>query len=101
MSKMAVGDASKWLAAMCSHITNRCDDMVGYYSYYSNISRVDRKRKNWPSRFCPYLATNFVLTHNRPHFIVCHPKASSCQFISFISSSSYQLTGQFIEETDI
>ena len=33
----------EWLAAMCSHIPNRGEQMVRYYGYYSNVSRGRRK----------------------------------------------------------
>jgi len=35
--------ALEWLAAMCSHIPNRGEQMVRYYGYYSNVSRGKRK----------------------------------------------------------
>jgi hypothetical protein len=35
--------AMDWLAAMCSHIPNRGEQMVRYYGYYSNVSRGKRK----------------------------------------------------------
>jgi hypothetical protein len=35
--------ATDWLAAMCSHIPNRGEQMVRYYGYYSNVSRGKRK----------------------------------------------------------
>ena len=35
--------AMEWLAAMCSHIPNRGEQMVRYYGYYSNVSRGKRK----------------------------------------------------------
>jgi hypothetical protein len=31
--------ALEWLAAMCSHIPNRGEQLVRYYGYYSNVSR--------------------------------------------------------------
>jgi hypothetical protein len=34
-----VFDALDWLAAMCSHIPNRGEQMVRYYGFYSNVSR--------------------------------------------------------------
>ncbi len=37
--------AVEWLAAMCSHIPNRGEQMVRYYSYYSNVSRGKRQKK--------------------------------------------------------
>ena len=37
--------ALEWLAAMCSHIPNRGEQMVRYYGYYSNVSRGKRKEK--------------------------------------------------------
>jgi hypothetical protein len=35
--------ALEWMAAMCSHIPNRGEQMVKYYGYYSNVSRGKRK----------------------------------------------------------
>jgi hypothetical protein len=37
--------ALEWLAAMCSHIPNRGEQMVRYYGYYSNVSRGKRQKK--------------------------------------------------------
>ena len=33
----------EWLAAMCSHIPNRGEQMVRYYGWYSNVSRGKRQ----------------------------------------------------------
>jgi hypothetical protein len=38
-----VFDALEWLAAMCSHIPDRGEQMVRYYGYYSNVCRGKRK----------------------------------------------------------
>jgi hypothetical protein len=38
-----VFDALEWLAAMCSHIPDRGEQMVRYYGYYRNVSRGKRK----------------------------------------------------------
>ena len=40
-----VFDAPEWLAAMCSHVPNRGEQMVRYYGYYSNVSRGKRQEK--------------------------------------------------------
>jgi hypothetical protein len=37
--------AMEWLAAMCSHIPNRGEQMVRYYGYYSNVSRGKRQKE--------------------------------------------------------
>ena len=37
--------AMDWLAAMCSHIPNRGEQMARYYGYYSNVDRGKRKEK--------------------------------------------------------
>lgn len=37
--------AMEWLAAMCTHIPNRGEQMVRYYGYYSNVARGKRKAK--------------------------------------------------------
>ena len=36
-------DVSEWLAAICSHVPNRGEQMVRYYGYHSNVSRGKRK----------------------------------------------------------
>ena len=37
--------AMEWIAAMCSHIPNRGEQMVRYYGYYSNVSRGKRQKE--------------------------------------------------------
>ncbi len=39
-----VFDALEWLAAMCSHVPNKGEQMVRYYGYYSNVARGKRKK---------------------------------------------------------
>jgi hypothetical protein len=39
-------DPLEWMAAMCSHVPNKGEQMVRYYGYYSNVSRGNRKRQN-------------------------------------------------------
>ncbi len=41
-----VFDALEWLAAMCSHVPNKGEQMVRYYGYYSNVSRGKRKKQD-------------------------------------------------------
>jgi hypothetical protein len=41
-----VFDALEWLAAMCSHVPNKGEQMVKYYGHYSNVSRGKRKKQN-------------------------------------------------------
>jgi len=41
-----VFDAMEWLAAMCSQVPNKGEQMVRYYGYYSNVSRGNRKKHN-------------------------------------------------------
>jgi hypothetical protein len=40
-----VYDALEWMAALCSHVPNRGEQMVRYYGYYSNASRGKRRKK--------------------------------------------------------
>jgi hypothetical protein len=42
--KENVFDALEWLAAMCSHVLNKGEQMVRYYGYYSNASLGKRKK---------------------------------------------------------
>lgn len=39
-------DALEWLAAMCSHVSNKGEQMVRYCGYYSNVSRGKRKKSH-------------------------------------------------------
>jgi hypothetical protein len=39
-----ISPALEWLAAMCSHIPNRGEQMVRYYGHYSNVSRGKRQK---------------------------------------------------------
>jgi hypothetical protein len=39
-------DALEWLAAMCSHVPNRGEQMIRYYGFYSNLSRGKRKKED-------------------------------------------------------
>jgi len=32
-------DALEWLAAMCSHVPNRGEQMIRYYGFYSNVRK--------------------------------------------------------------
>ena len=41
-----LSDALEWLAAMCSHVPNRGEQMVRYYGYYSNVCRGNRQQEN-------------------------------------------------------
>jgi hypothetical protein len=37
-------EALEWLAAMCSHVPNKGEQMARYYGYYSNVSWGKRKK---------------------------------------------------------
>jgi hypothetical protein len=41
-----VFDALEWLAAMCSHVPNKGEQMVRYYGHYSNVARGKRKMQD-------------------------------------------------------
>ena len=45
-ARQKVFDALEWLAAMCSHVPDKGEQMVRYYDYYSNVSRGKRNREN-------------------------------------------------------
>ena len=49
-----VFDALEWLAAMCSHVPNRGEQMARYYGYYSNVSRGKRQKEN-QDNLIPYI----------------------------------------------
>ena len=39
-------DALEWLAAMCSHVPNKGQQMVRYVGFYSNVARGKRKKND-------------------------------------------------------
>ena len=41
-----LGDALEWLAAMCSNVPNKGEQMVRYYGHYSNVARGKRKKQD-------------------------------------------------------
>jgi hypothetical protein len=57
--KENVFDALEWLAAMCSHVPNKGDQMVRYYGYYSNFRRGNRKKQNQDEWIPSILEDNF------------------------------------------
>ncbi len=40
------GGGMRALAAMCSHVPNKGEQMVRYYGHYSNVSRGKRKKQD-------------------------------------------------------
>lgn len=46
LKEKKVFDALEWIAAMCSHVPNKGEQMERYYGYYSNVSRGKRKQAN-------------------------------------------------------
>jgi hypothetical protein len=41
-----VFDTPEWLAAMCSHVPNRGEQMVRYYGWYSNVTRGNKEEES-------------------------------------------------------
>ena len=44
----------EWLAAICSHVPNKDEQMARYYGYYSNVSRGKRKKADQDG-LAPYI----------------------------------------------
>ena len=44
--KQKIFDALEWIAAMCSHVPNKGEQMVRYYGFYSNVARGKRKKND-------------------------------------------------------
>jgi len=57
-----VFDALEWLAAMCSHVPGKGEQMVRYYGYYSNVARGKRKKADADDNI-PCILTQGVGTH--------------------------------------
>ncbi|MBU0699054.1 MAG: transposase, partial [Proteobacteria bacterium] len=49
-----VFDALEWIAAMCSHVPNKSEQMVRYYGHYSNVNR-SRCKKAQTGDQIPYI----------------------------------------------
>ncbi|MBC8441861.1 MAG: transposase [Deltaproteobacteria bacterium] len=52
--KSKIFDALEWIAAMCSHVPNKGEQMVRYYGHYSNVSRGRRKKAHTDDQI-PYI----------------------------------------------
>ena len=52
------------IAAMCSHVPNKGEQMIRYYGYYSNVSRGNRKKNDQdeliPSILEPHGSFQFI-----------------------------------------
>ena len=60
-TKTEVLDALEWIAAMCSHVPNRGEQMVRYYGYYSNVARGKRKKQCADDHIpCMYLQVDVI-----------------------------------------
>ena len=57
-SQTKVFDVLEWLAAMCSHVPNKGEQMARYYGYYSNVARGKRKGQTPTIRFPASLSQN-------------------------------------------
>jgi len=42
-----VFDALEWLAAMCSHVPNKREQIGSYYGYHSNVARWETEAAGW------------------------------------------------------
>ena len=75
-------DALEWLAAMCSHVPGKGEQMVRYYGYYSNVSRGKRKKADADDKIPCILEpelTDMAFRKNWARFIrlwrACPPQA--------------------------
>jgi hypothetical protein len=56
-------DALEWLAAMCSHVPNKGEQMVRYYGYYNNVSRGKRQKTGDDAAIEDQEVIRKILTH--------------------------------------
>ncbi len=88
-------DALEWLAAMCSHVPNRGEQMIRYYGHYSNVFRANEKHKNQMMSFrtcqvlCMGLGDDPLLSINKldsfNHFVSLKNDMSINKTISNVS----------------
>jgi hypothetical protein len=59
-------DALEWLAAMCSHVPNKGEQMARYYGFYSNVARGKRKKTDADNKIPCFLEPVESLKVERP-----------------------------------
>ena len=95
-SQAKVFDAMEWLAAMCSHVPNKGEQMVRYYGYYSNAARGKRKKADVDDKIPCILEPELTSTAFRKNWarliqkiyevdpLICPKCASEMKVIAFI-----------------
>jgi hypothetical protein len=71
-------DALEWLAAMCSHVPNKGEQMVRYYGYYSNVSRGNQKKQNQNERIPCILESDESSKERRKNWARLFQKIGAC-----------------------
>jgi len=86
-------DALEWLAAMCSHVPNKGEQMVRYYGHYSNVARGKRKKQDQDRLIPSILEPKGVLINS--YTLIPKREFLSIQFLSIYlthkSTFSYTL----------
>jgi hypothetical protein len=66
-----VFDALEWLAAMCSHVPDKGEQMVRYYGFYSNVIRGKRKKQDQDGLIPSILETDGSSKEHRKNWVGC------------------------------
>ena len=53
-------EALEWLAAMCSHVPNKGEQMARYYGFYSNVARGKRKKTDSDDKIPRFLESELT-----------------------------------------
>jgi HrpA-like RNA helicase len=95
-----VFDALEWLAAMCSHVPNKGEQMARYYGYYSNVARGKRKKTDADDKISCILEPELTDKAFRKNWarliqtiyevdpLVCPKCSSEMRVIAFIEDSA-------------
>ena len=113
-------DALEWLAAMCSHVPNRGEQMARYYGFYNNVARGKRKKTDADDKIPSFLEPVESLKVERPELtgktfrrnwarliqkiyevdpLVCPKYSGPIRIISFIEDG--QLVKKILEHLDL
>jgi hypothetical protein len=92
-------DALEWIAAICSHVPKRGEQMVRYYGYYSNVCRGRRKKEDQDETVPHIIEDSITSTARRKSWarliqkiyevdpLICPKCAGSMKIIAFIEQA--------------
>lgn len=94
-------DVLEWLAAMCSHVPNKGEQMARYYGYYSNVTRGKRKNADADDKIPCILEPELTDKASRRNWAQLIQKIYEVDPLVCPKCSDAMLVIAFIEDPDV